>query len=69
MKRRNEHVEQRGQKEHFAEKYFCYNLLYFEMYNTPMDAILREKEVKNLTREKKMDLIRKKNPRMNFIRV
>ena len=70
LKRRmNEHFERRGETDHFAEKFFCYNLIYFEMYVKPMDAILREKEVKNLTREKKMELIKKKNPRMNFYRI
>ncbi len=62
LKRRlTEHYESRGKQDHFASKYFCYRLLYFEKYDTPQEAIYREKEIKDFSRERKMQLIRTTN--------
>ena len=68
LKRRlSEHYENRGKKDHFASKFYCYKLLYYEIFETAIEAIQREKAIKNLTREKKLELIRLKNAALNFI--
>jgi putative endonuclease len=64
-----QHYQNRGNKETFAGKYFCYNLLYYETFMDMNQAILREKELKNLTRSKKEDLIRSSNPKWDFIKI
>jgi putative endonuclease len=66
-RRLSEHFSCRGKPDHFASRYCCYKLLYFEMFDTPMEAIHREKEIKDLKREKKLDLIRTKNPGLKFL--
>jgi putative endonuclease len=47
----------------FATKYGCDKLIYYEEYELVMDAIQREKHMKNCTREWKMNLIEKMNPK------
>ena len=53
-------------KEHrisgFTKKYNIEKLVYYEVFETPYDAIAREKEVKGWTRIKKLALINSKNP-------
>ena len=51
----------------FAGKYNCYHLVYYEMFEKPSDAILREKTIKKWRREKKIKLIQKFNPEWQFI--
>jgi putative endonuclease len=65
--RLEQHYENRGNKETFAGRYYCYKLLYREHYKYVNDAIAREKELKTLTREKKMELIKSINPDLGFI--
>ncbi len=57
-----EHRLQKGKWKHFTGRYNCYRLIYYEIYNTPMEAIRREKQIKLFNREKKLQLIRTKNP-------
>jgi putative endonuclease len=64
-----EHYENRGKKETFAGKYFYYKLIYFEIFNDIREAIEREKEIKDLSREKKEGLIAELNPRWNVLRL
>ena len=64
-----EHYKNRGNKKSFAGKYYCYKLLHYEYFNDINQAIIREKEIKNLSREKKEELIRSKNPKLNFLTV
>jgi putative endonuclease len=64
-----EHYENRGKKETFAGKYFCYKLIYFEIFHDIKEAIEREKEIKDLSRAKKEGLIAELNPRWNVLRV
>lgn len=68
-RRMSEHKEQRGIWKHFAGRYYCYNHIYFEPYETANEAINREKELKDLTREKKFDLIKLKNPDLSFYKL
>lgn len=62
-----EHYNERGKKNHFASKYHCYKLFYYEIFYSVNEAIEREKEIKNLTREKKLELIKTQNPSLNFL--
>ncbi len=49
--------------EGFTKRYKVHNLVYYEMFSTMIDAIEREKKLKGGSREKKLELIRKMNPR------
>ncbi len=62
-----EHYLNRGNPKTFAGKYYCYKLIYLEHFFDIKQAIYREKEIKNMTREKKEELIALKNPRWSFI--
>ena len=62
-----QHYLNRGKASSFAGKYFCYKLLYYERYDDVNMAIEREKEIKDLSREKKLELIRSVNPLLRFI--
>lgn len=46
----------------FTKKYNIDQLVYFEQYDDPETAILREKQVKDYRRSKKLELIRRSNP-------
>ena len=50
----------------FTARYNAHNLIYFEKYSWIQLAIEREKEIKNLTRDKKLHLIREINPNLDF---
>ncbi len=68
LKRRiREHEANIGQWETFAGRYYCYKLVYFETFKTPKEAINREDEMKDMSREDKLLLIKSKNPGMNFL--
>ena len=62
-----EHKENRGKREIFAGRFYCYQLLHYEHYSDSITAISREKELKGWSRMKKDSLIRKTNPKMNFL--
>ena len=62
-----EHFNSRGNKNLFAGKYYCYYLIYFEYFTDVRHTIRREKEIKNMTREKKNQLIEKGNPKWHTI--
>jgi len=65
--RMKQHQNNKGKKETFAGRYFCYKLIYFEHHNDINIAIEREKEIKDLSREKKLEFIKKQNPNLNFL--
>lgn len=46
----------------FTSKYNVEKLVYYEMFIDINEAIKREKQIKNLVRRKKIDLINKFNP-------
>jgi len=48
--------------EGFSSKYGVYKLGYFEVHETILSAIAREKQIKAGTRKDKLDLIEKLNP-------
>jgi len=47
----------------FTEKYNINKLVYYEIFDNPEEAILREKQLKRWSRKKKVDLIKKQNPK------
>jgi putative endonuclease len=51
----------------FTAKYNVSFLVHYEKYDWIHNAIEREKEIKNYPRQKKLDLIRKYNPNMEFL--
>jgi putative endonuclease len=52
-----------GEFEGFSAKYKCNRLVYFESFDSVKKAIAREKQLKGLTRAKKIALIENLNPR------
>ncbi|MEN8226201.1 MAG: GIY-YIG nuclease family protein [Bacteroidota bacterium] len=51
----------------FSKKYNCQYLIYYEMFEYVGDAIKREKQLKGWRREKKLTLIKSKNPDLIFL--
>ncbi|MBI1216055.1 MAG: GIY-YIG nuclease family protein [Alphaproteobacteria bacterium] len=49
----------------FTARYGLTRLVYFEQFNTAMDAITREKQMKKWNRAWKLQLINEKNPEWN----
>jgi len=47
----------------FTEKYNIDKLVWYEVFNNPVEAIAAEKKIKGWTRIKKMALIKSKNPK------
>jgi putative endonuclease len=50
-----------GRGSEFVHKYGVYRLVYVETYETPIEAIAREKQLKKWKREWKIQLIEKDN--------
>jgi putative endonuclease len=46
----------------FTRRYNITRLVHVEVYDSPSDAIAREKQIKRWNRKKKLDLIRSENP-------
>lgn len=51
----------------FTSRYNTHFLIYYEKFGWIQQAIEREKEIKNLSREKKLNLIREFNPDLEFL--
>ena len=64
--RMKQHRENKGNSKTFAGRYYCFNLVYFERFGDINMAIEREKEIKDMSREKKEELIRTINPNWDF---
>ena len=54
-----------GSKDGFTLKYGVVQLVYYEFFDSMLDAIAREKQLKGWNREWKIRLIRKQNPDWN----
>jgi putative endonuclease len=68
QKRLKEHiVDAKSFKKHFAGRYNCIHLVYYERYELIEDAIRRETEIKDWRREKKIALINASNPEWPFM--
>ena len=46
----------------FTKRYHVHNLVYFEIFDDPTNAIIREKQLKKWNREWKIQLIERENP-------
>jgi putative endonuclease len=61
VRRAHEHRE--GSVSGFSKRYRLKMLVYFERYNTPREAIQREKNIKHWSRQWKLQLVEGANPR------
>lgn len=61
-----EHKEKKNPTS-FSARYNLEFLLYYEHFGWIQLAIAREKEIKNLNRGKKINLIKELNPELNFL--
>ena len=61
-----QHYQNRGTWKTFAGRYYCYRLIYYEHFYDIDMAIEREKDIKNMSRKKKEELITSKNPDWKF---
>ena len=50
--------------EGFTKKYKIHNLVYYEIFDDPENAILREKQIKNYSRLRKEKMILEFNPKL-----
>ena len=71
-RRLDQHITNKLQKNTFASKYNCGDIIYYECYKYVNEAIARERQLKKWRRDKKTKLIKKWNPElkslnMNFI--
>jgi len=64
-----EHRQNKGKPDTFAGKYYCYNLVYWERHTNANHAIEREKEIKAMNREEKLNLIKTTNPKLYFLNI
>ena len=64
-----EHLNERGKHRTFAGRYFCYKLVYYEEFDSTVDAIMREKQIKKMLRHEKIELIKTKNPKLHFYKI
>ncbi len=60
-KRVFQHAELTGSA--FTKKYQAKKLIYYEIFDSPYEAIRREKQIKAGSRKKKVELIKRMNPK------
>jgi putative endonuclease len=56
-----------GKRGGYTQRYQCHYLIYFEEFQYIDKAIKREKEFKGWSKNKKLELIRSKNPQLEFL--
>jgi putative endonuclease len=52
-------------KDSFTSRYKLKKLVYYEFANNSRAAIIREKQIKNMSRSEKLEMIKKFNPEFN----
>lgn len=62
-----EHYLNRGNKENFAGKNYCYCLVFYDVFPTMIEAIEAEKRIKGKSRKWKEELIERNNPDWKFL--
>ena len=67
LKRRLEEHNEKINPNSFSAKYNLNYLIYYEKYGWIQQAIAREKEIKLLRRDLKLELIKELNPNMEFL--
>lgn len=63
IRRVNEHKDELI--EGFTKKYHLHKLLYYEVIEGQLEAIVREKQIKDMNREYKLNMIFNMNPKMD----
>ncbi len=48
----------------FTAKYHLNRLVYYELCGNSFSAVVREKQIKNMTRQDKINLVRSRNPEL-----
>lgn len=59
---RRAHEHREGTNKGFTRRYHVNQLVYYEVFDDPISAIQREKQIKAGSRQKKLALIKKMNP-------
>jgi putative endonuclease len=67
LKRRLEEHNKKLNTKSFTAKYNLNYLIYYEKYGWIQQAIVREKEIKLLRRDLKLELIKEFNPNIEFL--
>jgi putative endonuclease len=67
LKRRLEEHNEKLNPNSFTAKYNLNYLIYYEKYGWDQQAIAREKEIKLLRRDLKLELIKEFNPNIEFL--
>ena len=57
--------KQKNNPKSFTARYNLNKLVYFEFFSDARLAIIREKQIKNLSRKQKIELVLKVNPKFN----
>lgn len=67
LKLRLQQHHEKNNPNSFTAKYNIHFLIYYQHFGWIQQAIAKEKEIKDLTRQKKLDFIQEHNPKMAFL--